>query len=322
MAEKMKKIILVFVIFLYGCSRGLKEFSETKLLMGTTVEIKVLSYDEAIAKKSISDAFGEIARVENIFSVHKSASEISQLNKNGSAVVSDEVIQLIKKSNYFSEISAGAFDITVLPVIELWKNSKKKGKMPSPSEIKMAQKLVGWHNILINEKNKKITFAKKGIKIDFGGIAKGYAVDCAVEVLKKNGVKAGLVNAGGDIRCFGGKIWKIALQNPRDKNDFITVLKINAKAVTTSGDYERYFFLDKTKISHIINPLSGYSADESISSTIIADNAADADALATATYVLGPKNGLKLVQLYKVAECLIIDKERKIYKTTGFTQYE
>ena len=318
----MKKIILVFAVFLLGCSTGIREFSETKLLMGTTVEIKVLFFDGAIAKKSISDAFDEIIRIENIFSVYKPESEISQLNKNGLAVVSDEVIQLVEKSNYFSEISAGAFDTTVLPVIELWKSSKKLGRVPSPSAIEGAKKLVGWRNILIDEKNKKISFAKKGMKIDLGGIAKGYAVDCAVEALKRNGIKTGMVNAGGDLRCFGGKTWKIALQNPRDKNDFITVLKIKDKAVTTSGDYERYFFLDKTKISHIINPLSGYSADETISSTIIADNAADADALATAAYVLGAKDGLKLVQLYKVAECLLIDKERKIYKTTGFAHYE
>jgi thiamine biosynthesis lipoprotein len=144
----MKKIILVFAVFLFGCSVGPKEFSETKLLMGTTVEIKVLSYDETIAKKSISDAFDEIARVENIFSVYKSASEISQLNKNGSAVVSDEVIQLIKKSKYFSEISAGAFDITVLPIIELWKNSKKKGKMPSSAELPRAMRLTARLSIL------------------------------------------------------------------------------------------------------------------------------------------------------------------------------
>jgi len=318
----MKKIILVFAVFLFGCSCGIKELSETKLLMGTIVEIKVLSYDETLAKKSISDAFDEIARIENIFSVYKSESEISQLNKTGSAIVSDEVIQLIKKSNYFSEISGGAFDVTVLPVIELWKSSKKLGRVPSPFAIEGAKRLVGWRNILINEKNKKITFAKKGMKIDLGGIAKGYAVDCAVEVIKRNGIKTGMVNAGGDIRVFGSKVWKIALQNPRDKNDFIIILKIKNKAITTSGDYERYFFLDKTKISHIINPLSGYSADESISSTIIADNAADADALATATFVLGAKNGVKLVQLCKVAECLIIDKERKIYKTTGFAHYE
>ena len=318
----MKKIILIVAVFLFGCSAVNKEFAEKKLLMGTAVEIKIWFFDEAIAKKSISDAFDEIARVENIFSVYKPESEISRLNKSGLSIVSDEVIQLIKKSNYFSEISGGAFDITVLPVIELWKNSKKKERLPSKKENENAIKLVGWKNISIDEKNKKINFAKKGMKIDLGGIAKGYAVDCAVEYLKKNGIKTGMVNAGGDIRCFGNKTWKIALQNPRDKNDFITVLKIKNKAVTTSGDYERYFFIDKTKISHIINPLSGYSADESISSTIIADSATNADALATATYVLGPKDGLKLIQLYKVAECLVIDKEKKIYKTTGFTHYE
>ena len=105
------------------------------------------------------------------------------MNRNGSAVVSDEVIQLIKKSKYFSELSGAAFDITVLPVIELWKNSKKKGKMPTDKEIKNTLKLVGWKNILIDGKNKKITFAKKGMKIDFGGIAKGYAVERAVEIL-------------------------------------------------------------------------------------------------------------------------------------------
>ena len=125
----LKKIILVFSAFLFGCSVGIKEFSETKLLMGTTVEIKVWMFDEVIARKSISDAFDEIARVENIFSIYKPASEISELNKNGLAVVSDEVVQLIKKSNYFSEISAGAFDITVLPIIELWKNSRKKDRI-------------------------------------------------------------------------------------------------------------------------------------------------------------------------------------------------
>ncbi|MFH0947900.1 MAG: FAD:protein FMN transferase [Elusimicrobiota bacterium] len=328
----LKKIVLVFAVFLSGCAVGVKEFSETKLLMGTTVEIKVWSFDEAIARKSISNAFDEIARVENIFSVYKPASEISQLNKNGSAVVSDEVVQLVKKSNYFSETFGGAFDITVLPIIELWKNAKKVGKTPEEKEIKNTLELVSWRNILIDDfiKNGKITFAKKGMKIDLGGIAKGYAVDCAVDVLKKNGVQTGMVNAGGDVRCFGDKIWKIALQNPRNKNDFIAVLKIKNKAVTTSGDYERYFFLDKRKISHIISPFTGYPADKSISSTVIAETCTDADALATVIFVLGYEKGIELVEKYKNAECLIIDspkanllgKERKIYKTTGFAHYE
>ncbi|MFH1540465.1 MAG: FAD:protein FMN transferase [Elusimicrobiota bacterium] len=338
----IKLFILIFSILLFGCSTKIREFSETKILMGTTVEIKVWSHNEVLAKKSIAGAFDEITRVENIFSVYRPTSEISKLNKNGSAVVSDEIMQLIKKSNYFSEISDGAFDITVLPIIELWKNAKKRGEIPKEKEIKNTLKIVGWRNILIDEKNRKITFVKKGMKIDLGAIAKGYAVDRAVEVLKKNGIKTGMINAGGDIKCFGDKVWKIALQNPRDKNDFITILKIKNKAVTTSGDYERYFLIDKIKVIHIINPLTGYSVDKSISSTIITDNATDADALATATFVLGNPAGIELVKKYKVAECLIIlpfastpgdvasshgqvveiNKEKRIYKTTGFAHYE
>ncbi|MDD5688464.1 MAG: FAD:protein FMN transferase [Elusimicrobia bacterium] len=318
----MKKIIFIFIVSLFGCSVGVKEFSETRLLMNTTVEIKVWMFDEGLARKSISAAFNEIARVENTFSVFKADSEIARLNKNGSGTVSDEVIQLVKVSKYFSELSDGAFDITVLPVIELWKNAKKNEKAPTKEEINNTLKLVGSGKIIIDEKSKKISFAQKGVKIDLGGIAKGYAVDKAIEVLKKAGVQTGMINAGGNMGCFGKKVWSIALQNPRDKNSFITTLKIKNKAVSTSGDYERYFFLDKKKISHIINPLSGYSADNSISSTIITDNATDSDALSTATFVLGPKKGIELVKKYKNAECLIIDKEKRIFKSTGFSKYE
>lgn len=324
--NNMKKIYLIFwisLILLTGCSIGSKEFSYSKILMGTAVEIKVMAKSEAAAKESVYAAFNEIARIEDVLSAYKPYSEISMLNKKGAENVSDEVIRLIKKSQYFSEISGGAFDITVLPVIKLWKYYGKTGKMPPKQKIEAAGKLMGWQDILIDEKNEKISFAKKRMEIDLGGIAKGYAVDRAVEVLKENGIKAGMVNAGGDIRCFGKKTWRIALQNPRDEKDYITVLKIKDKAVTTSGDYERYFLLDKNKISHIINPLTGYSAEESISATVIAENAIDADALATAVFVQGVPKGIELIKKHAApAECLIIDKNRKIYKTTGFDSYE
>lgn len=324
--ENMKKInpswpILVFL--LAGCSIGDKEFAYSKILMGTAVEIKVTAKNETAAKESVYAAFNEIARIEDVFSVYKPYSEISMLNKTGAENVPDEIIRLVKKSKYFSDISAGAFDITVLPVIKLWKYYGKIGKMPPKQKVESVRKLVGWRNILIDEKNKKISFIKKRMEIDLGGIAKGYAVDCAVEVLKKNGIKTGMVNAGGDIRCFGNKTWRIALQNPRNEKEYITVLKIKNKAVTTSGDYERYFLLDKNRISHIINPLTGYSAEASISATVIAENATDADALATAVFVQGFPKGVELIKKYSAsAECLIIDKERKIFKTTGFDSYE
>src|SRR3989339_297353 len=314
---------LVFVIltFLFsGCQKNLTEYSDIRIFMGTTVIIKVYSKDNNTAGKSVASAFDEIKRIEDIFSIYRNNSEISILNKKGSAEVSDEVRELIGRSKYFSEISEGAFDITVLPVIELWRNAKKKEKMPTQAEIENANKFTDYRNIIINEG--KVSFLKKGMKADFGGIAKGYAVDRAVNILKKSGIKIGMVNAGGNIRCFGGKIWFIALQNPREKKDFVTILKLKNKSVATSGDYERFFSLDKKKISHIINPITGFSAEDSISSTIVTDTATDADALSTASFGLFAEKGIKLIEKYKNAECLIIDKERKIYKSPRFSEYE
>lgn len=305
-----------------GCTDGLKEFSEKRMLMGTVFEIKIFASDESSAKKLISEAFDEISRLEKIFSVFIPGSEISKLNAAGDAAVCAEAVELIKTSKYYSEISDGAFDITVLPLIELWKNSKKEGKMPSVAAIEKAKKLIGSKKIFIDEKNKRISFAEKGMKIDFGGIAKGYAVDRAYGLLKKSGIKTGMVNAGGNMRVWGNRVWKIALQNPRNKTEYVTVLRLKNESVATSGDYERYFFLDKKRVSHIINPLSGYSADKSISATIITENATDADALSTAVFVMGLEKGIGLIENIKNAECLVIDNERKIRKSSEFDKYE
>lgn len=313
---------MICALVLSGCGGGLKEFSDKRMLMGTVFEIKIFARDESSAGKSISEAFDEISRLEKIFSVFIPDSEVSKLNGSGIDAVSSEMLELMKISKYYSEISAGAFDITVLPLIELWKNSKKEGKMPSTAAIEKAKKLVCSKKILIDGKNKRITFAEKGMKVDFGGIAKGYAVDRAYELLKKNGVEAGMVNAGGNMRVWGDRVWNVALQNPRDKTEYVTVLRLKNESVATSGDYERYFFLDKKRVSHIINPLSGYSADKSISATIITKNATDADALSTAVFVLGPEKGIGLIEKIKNAECLVIDNKRKIHKSFEFDKYE
>ena len=313
---------MICALVLSGCGGGLKEFSDKRMLMGTVFEIKIFARDESSAGKSISEAFDEISRLEKIFSVFIPDSEVSKLNGSGIDAVSSEMLELMKISKYYSEISAGAFDITVLPLIELWKNSKKEGKMPSTAAIEKAKKLVGSKKIFIDGKNKRITFAEKGMKVDFGGIAKGYAVDRAYELLKKNGVEAGMVNAGGNMRVWGDRVWNVALQNPRDKTEYVTVLRLKNESVATSGDYERYFFLDKKRVSHIINPLSGYSADKSISATIITKNATDADALSTAVFVLGPEKGIGLIEKIKNAECLVIDNKRKIHKSFEFDKYE
>ena len=314
--------IAAAVFLLSGCGSNLKEYSGTRMLMGTVFEVKLYSHDRHSAEKNITAAFDEISRLENIFSVFIPTSDVSVLNASGRAKVSGEVIELTEKSKYYSKISDGAFDITVLPVIELWKKSKETGCPPAPSEIAKAKILVGSDKITVDAKNGLINFALKGMRIDFGGIAKGYAVDKAYSLLIKNGVTAGIVNAGGNMRVWGDKMWNIALQDPRDSGRFVTVLKLKNTSVSTSGDYERYFFLDKKRVSHIINPSTGYSADESISATIITETATDADALSTAVFVLGPEKGIGLIKNIGTAQCLVIDNRKKIYRSHGFEKYE
>ena len=313
-------LILVIHLALVGCTD--REYSEKRVLMGTIFEIKVYCKNSKKAKDSIDAAFKDIDRMENLFSVYKPESDVSVLNATGVYQVSEEVMELTKLSVHYSSITGGAFDITVLPLISMWKSASKSGKIPSDSEVEECMKLVGSGKINIDEKNQKIYFPKRGMKIDFGGIAKGYAVDRAVKLLKQNGIHTGLVNAGGNIAVFGSREWRISVRNPDKTGDDITVLTMRDLSVATSGDYERYFFLDKKKISHIINPFTGYPAEGVLSVTVVTENPASADVLSTAVFVLGPVKGVELIEKLCNAECLVIDGKGVIYRSAGFSDYE
>ena len=294
------------------------ETNETRELLGIFITITVMDYDEA--KEPIELAFDEIKRIDNLLSSYKNESQLSLLNKNGFLDNSgSELIYNLKKANYFSELSNGAFDITVQPILELYKKSFSENKRPpTEQEIGETMQLVNYENIIINKNN--IEFKDKNMQITLGGIAKGYIIDKAVEILEKNGIKNALVNAGGDIRAIGTKNkedWTIALENPRNKDEYIAIIKLNNKSVATSGDYERYFDEEK-EFHHIVNPKTGYSATELISVTIIADKAIDADALSTSVFVLGKDKGLILIEKLRDVEGLIITNEREIVKSSGF----
>jgi thiamine biosynthesis lipoprotein len=288
--------------------------------MGTFVTITVISNDEGKAENAINLAFKEMERVESLLSEYKLKSEVSLLNKNGFLNnASEDLLDNIKKAMYYSELSDGAFDITVKPILELYKNSFKiKKRAPTEEEINETLVLVNYKNIEI--KGRRIKFLNDEVKITLGGIAKGYAIDRAMGVLQENGIKHGLVNAGGDMRAIGdknGQPWRIALENPRNKSQYIAIIYLENESVATSGDYERYFDPEK-KFHHIVNPKTGHSARELISVTIIAENAIDADALATSVFVLGYKKGLQLIENLDNVEGLLITKDRKIIKSSGF----
>ena len=315
----MKKILsLLLLIFLTACI-PLTETKETREVMGTIATITILGPDTHKADKAIDEAFEEIDRIESLMSIYQE-SQLSTLNEDGILENADpEIVELIKKSNHYSSISDGAFDISVQPILELYSESfEQKKRPPTEEEINKTLKLVDYASIEIEDTS--IKFNKEGMKITLGAIAKGYAVDKAIEVLKDNEIKHSLVDLGGDMRAIGSKItepWSIALENPRDKSEYISIIKLKDQAVATSGDYERYFNENRS-FHHIVNPKTGYSATDLISVTIIAPTALEADSISTSAFVLGPKKGLELIGSLENVEGLLITKERNIIKSSGF----
>jgi len=315
-----RAIIVLFLILLLTSCSSIKKTEQTKELMGTLVTITIYDENKEMAENAITEAFKEIERIESLLSNYQNDSEVYLLNKNGELdEASNELIYVLGKSLRYGDLSRGAFDITVQPILDLYSYSFEELKRaPTDEEIKQKLRLVGYENVFIE--NRHIEFTKPEMKITLGGIAKGYAIDKAIEVLQKQGVVHALVNAGGDMRAIGNKgneNWQIALQNPRNKNDYIAIIPLNNKSVATSGDYERYFNENKT-FHHIVDPRTGYSATELISVTIITDKAIDADALATSVFVLGREEGLELVESLDGVEGLIVTKEREIVRSKGF----
>lgn len=312
-------IIVLLMLCLPSCfTKSRKIIEKTKFLMGTIAQIKVSipqGSDEEKAQSAINKAFEEIGRIENIFTVFRAESEASKINrlrKNEKLQLSEETFYLIKRSIEYSEKTGGTFDITVKPLVDLWNEAKQDNKLPSDDAIKAVLAHTGYQNIVLNERVHTISFKKEGMALDFGGIAKGYATGRAIKVLREADIKDALVRLGGNIYCLGKKsykeLWKVGIQHPRDKDRLFLEIKLKDKAIDTSGDYERYFVLNGKRYSHIIDPRTGYSIGDNItSSSIITDDPIIADALATSLAILGQK-GLTIVESVKGTDAVIVFK--------------
>ncbi|NMX21711.1 hypothetical protein C5S30_04610 [ANME-1 cluster archaeon GoMg4] len=316
-------IISLVTVLLLVCINeyaGPPEIERTEQVMGTYATITIIDGNTTRANIAMDAAFDEITRIETLMSLYNESSEVSSLNRAGTnwTTLSRDTIYVLKKADYYSRISNGSFDITCNPLLNLWMvKVKKENRMPTPEEIEKAKELVGYEHLIIDEDRSRARFEKEGMSITLGGIAKGYTVDCACKKLTETGIKHALVNIGGDMRAIGdknGMPWEVALQNPRDKREYITIIKLDNESVTTSGDYERYFFEDGKRVHHIIDPKTGYSADECISVTVIAKNCTDADALSTAVFVMGPERGKALLDELGVVG-VIISSDKRIIKS-------
>jgi len=295
--------VLLLVIGVLGCNQRPAQ-RESRFLMGTIVE--VTSSDARAA----GIAFDEISRLENILSKYKEYSDVSKLNRDGKLVVGPETIDIIKKAKEFCQATDGAFDITVAPLLDIWGFTNREYRVPSEVEIKNTLKLVGSDKIIIDEKSRIVSFKEKGMKIDLGGIAKGYAVDCAVKALKAAGINSALINIGGDMYCLGDKDanpWKIAVKDPRGKG-VVDNLELKDKAVATSGDYEQYFESSGKRYCHIFNPKTGYPVDTKVDSvTVIYDDCTTASVLAKIIFILGKEKGRDVINKFPGVKFKVIE---------------
>ena len=316
----IKKIAsyLIALIFIGGCSQGTL-VKETRTLMDTFCEISCYgtSRDEAIP--AIDEAFKEMERIESVFSKFNETGEVSKINKQAfldKLGVSREVFNLTERSVYYSRISEGAFDITVAPLMDTWDFYRKNKAIPDKEAIEKALEGVGYRNIGLDSVSGSIKFLNKNTKLDFGGIAKGYAVDRAKDILISRGIKDGLINLGGNIFALGnapgGKNWKTGVLDPRNKGKLLHNFELTNRAISTSGNYERFFEIEGKRYSHIINPVTGVPCQGIISVTVVADSAEEADALSTAIFVMGEEKGLQFAKFIKNIKVLMLKEEGRL----------
>lgn len=311
-------IFYFLILILAGCSLG-SSAKETRILMDTFCEISCYDADKGKAIAAIDAAFKEMERIERVFSKFDENSEVSKINRLAGMQelsVDREVLRLIEDSIYYSKLSGGAFDITVAPLMEVWGFVRQNHIVPDNDTIQKTLKHIGYKNIIVDPQRSSIRFLDKGVKIDFGGIAKGYAVDRAKDVLVSKGIKSCLINLGGNIFALGkppGKPrWKIGVQDPRNKGKLLRTFELTDRAISTSGNYERFFETGGKRYSHIINPVTGQPCHGIISVTVAAGSAEKADALSTAIFVLGEEKGLSLSRSLKDIKVLILKDDGKI----------
>jgi len=308
-----------------------------QMIMGTFAHVVAVAEDLGTAKKCVRAALEEIRKVDDLMSDYKSDSEISLVNNlayEKAVQVSDSTYEVLQRSIKFSKMTDGAFDITVGPLVDLFRKAKESKVAPSEQQIAQAKSKVGFEKLKLDSENMTVQFTDEGMVLDLGGIAKGYAIDKAIEAAQSSGAIGAMVDIGGDVRCFGlpprdREHWLIGLQDPNSAIEGMEggglrlVLKITNTAVATSGDYQQFVIIEGKRYSHIMNRNTGTSAEGLSSVTIIANNATDADALATSVSVMGAEKGLALIEKLPNTEAILMTPQPKyeIIKTSGAEKY-
>lgn len=300
-------------------------FSKGLRLMGNHFEFSVVADNEDWAQQQIEKAVEEVRRIERLLTTYNDNSQTNRINAAAGiepAQVDLEVFNLIERCQRISALTQGAFDITYGSIDKrLWNFDKTMTALPDPSTAKAMVRLINFRNVIMDRANLSVFLKEKGMRIGFGGIGKGYAADCAKEVMLAAGVTNGIVNAAGDLTVWGkqpnGKPWTIGIADP-DKNQLpFASLNLDNISVATSGNYEKHILIGGRKYSHTIDPKTGYPVQGIKSVTVICSRAEIADAMATPIMVMGTKAGLNLINQVKDIACIIIDDNDVVYTSNN-----
>ncbi len=319
--------LIVFAAFLSSCAAVSKKPipAHTEFALGTVCTVSL--FDKG-SESLYRQLFDELRRQEALFSANRDDSTIASINRGAGLQpvnVDSETFLVLQAALSWSDRTAGLFDPTIGPLVKLWNIGTDKAAVPGIPEITAARKLIDYRLLRLNTDESTVFLPLQGMKLDLGGIAKGYAADRLAEILRLNGIQSALIDLGGNVLALGSKApdqdWTIGIRNPlSNAGDPILSVQINNRSVVTSGVYERFFEQDGQRYHHIINPFTGYPQNNGLLSvSIIAPLSIDADALSTSVFLMGREKGLELVNSLPGIDAIFITDQQEVYLSSGLT---
>lgn len=319
-----KLTLVIGAIFLISMPVRADWFADARSMMGTEVSVRLWHEDAATGQQLVAAIFAEAHRIDLLMSTYKDDSRISDINRRAATepvVAGDELYQLIQRALEMSVLTDGAFDITYESVGQHYDFHKRQ--RPDQATVEAERALIDYRRVSLDPAAGTVAFAQQGVRINLGGIAKGYVVERGVALLRAAGVQHAVVTAGGDSRLLGdrlGKPWMVGIRDPRKDGEVAMTLPLQEEAISTSGDYERFFDEDGVRYHHIISPSTGNPASGVHSATVIGPDAVMTDALSTSVFVMGVDLGLRLIAALPDYESIVIDAEGRIYFSDGLMQ--
>lgn len=331
-------LVVVFIVAAQYAARAHERDVETRsqAALGTWVTVTLPKTADDSDDRNLADALDLVDELEEVLSTHSAEAELARLNNApaGKPVrVSEPLYAAIEAGVEWRETSGGAFDITIRPLLAVWRRAGEQKALPSEAALAEARALVGADRLLLDPEKRTVAIPEEEIHIDLGGLGKGFIAERVADLLTKRGIESALIAMAGDIRAIGrrpgGKPWRVGIQDPRDPNNpraLITVLELTDCAVSTSGNYQRYVEIDGRRYSHIVDPRTGRPADHVPSVTVIGSDTLTTDILGTVLSVLGVEEGMKMVESMPEIEALFITfddaGELELTRSEGFRQFE